>query len=622
MVFIFISLHVKFIMIVMLVAKPRLMLGNEAIAYGALASGVAVAAGYPGTPSTEIIETLMRFKDVYTEWSSNEKVAFETGFGAAMMGARALVTMKHVGMNVASDSLMSSSYTGVSGALVVVSAGDPGMWSSQSEQDTRYYGLMGMIPVFEPFNPQSAHDLTVEAFNLSSQVGHPVIISTNTRISHVRSQVNVLPKGEPVYGRLQKNPGKYSLVPEVSRKDREEQLNRWEKIKSLTSHLVESRGDGDVAVVGAGISYSYVLEALRNLEVEKVRVVGVSCSVPLPEKILDYLTDVERILVIEELDPIVENQLKSMLLDHGLRVKVEGKKLTGYMGEMTLERVLKAVATFLNIGIDPIVDSPTVPEDVPRRPPAMCPGCPHRSSFFFLKKGLALGGISSTFYSGDIGCYSLGVLPPFNEQDSLISMGSSLGIANGVYRSTHVIPVAVIGDSTFFHTGLPALANAVYNKFPVLVIVLDNRSTAMTGQQGSPSTVIDIASAAKGLGVEYVEVGDPFSPAFSRIVARASEWVKKNLAPAVVVAKRACALEVLDRVKPTQVAVVDYDKCTGCTICYDHFTCPAILKRTDKKAVINPEDCIGCGACVPVCPFNAIRLEGDKPAGWDEAWTS
>ncbi len=607
----------------MLVVKPSLMLGNEAIAYGALASGVAVTAGYPGTPSTEIIETLMKFKDVYTEWSSNEKVAFETGFGAAIMGARALVTMKHVGMNVASDSLMSSSYTGVSGALVVVSAGDPGMWSSQSEQDTRYYGLMGMIPVLEPFNPQSAHDLTVEAFNLSSEVGHPVIISTNTRISHVRSQVNVIPRKEPVYGKFQKNPGRYSLVPEVSRRDREEQLNRWEKIKSLTAHLVESRGEGKVAVVGVGISYSYALEALRELKAEQVKVIGVSCSVPLPVKILDYLTDVERVLVIEELDPVVENQLKSMLLDQGLHVKVDGKKLTGYVGEMSLERVSKAIAKFLGIEEEPQLDQIlTAPVDVPKRPPAMCPGCPHRSSFFFLKKGLSLGGISSTFYSGDIGCYSLGVLPPFNEQDSLISMGSSLGIANGVYRSTHTIPVAIIGDSTFFHTGLPGLANAVYNKFPVLVIVLDNRSTAMTGQQGSPSTSIDIANVAKGLGVEYVEVGDPFSPDFAKVIARASEWVKRKQAPAVVVAKRACALEVIDRVKPTQIAVVDYDKCTGCTICYDYFTCPAILKRSDKKAVINPQDCIGCGACVPVCPFNAIKLEGEKPMGWDEAWTS
>ncbi|WP_205835864.1 indolepyruvate ferredoxin oxidoreductase subunit alpha [Metallosphaera hakonensis] len=606
---------------IMLVSKPKLMLGNEAIAYGALASGVAIAAGYPGTPSTEIIETLMRFRDVYTEWSSNEKVAFETGFGAAMMGARALVTMKHVGMNVASDSLMSSSYTGVSGALVIVSAGDPGMWSSQSEQDIRHYGLMGMIPVLEPFNPQSAHDLTVEAFNLSSSVGHPVIISTNTRISHVRSQVNVLPKQPPIYGKFQKDPGKYSLVPEIAKRDREEQLNRWEKIKSLTSHLVESHGDGEVAILGVGISYSYVREALRTLNIDQVKIVGTSCSVPLPYTIIDELIGVEKVLVIEELDPVVENQLKALLIDNGLHIRVEGKNLTGYAGEMTFERVHRSISKFLGVTIEE-EESPINLTEVPRRPPAMCPGCPHRSSFFFLKKGLTLGGIQSTFYSGDIGCYSLGVLPPFNEQDSLVSMGSSLGIANGVYRSTHVIPVAIIGDSTFFHTGLPALANAVYNKLPVLIVVLDNRSTAMTGQQGSPSLVIDIADAAKGIGVKYVEIGDPFDPSFAKTVSKAVEWVKKNQSPALIVAKRACALEVIDKVKPTQVAFVDPNKCTGCTICYDYFTCPAILKRDDKKAIISQQDCIGCGACVPVCPFNAIRLEGDKPEGWDQAWTS
>ncbi|MEM3863118.1 MAG: indolepyruvate ferredoxin oxidoreductase subunit alpha [Metallosphaera sp.] len=603
----------------MQVSLGRLMIGNEAIAYGALASGVSVAAGYPGTPSTEIIETLLRFKDIYAEWSSNEKVAFETAFGASMMGARALVTMKHVGMNVASDSIMSSSYSGVNGALVIVSASDPGMWSSQSEQDTRHYGLMGMIPVIEPHDPQSAHDLTVEAFSLSHKVGHPVILLTNTRISHVRAQVNLIPFQKPVYGSLTKNPFKFSLVPEVSRKDREEQLRRWERIKGEVNRMVESKGEGKVAIVGVGISFAYAKEVVESLGLDNVKLIKVSCSVPLPERIKDMLNDVEQVLVLEELDPIVETQLKSLIVDEGMSLKVKGKSLTGYTGEMTYERAYEAISKFL--GLEPglrLNESPDL--NVPSRPPAMCPGCPHRSSFFFLKKGLTLGGLNNVFFSGDIGCYSLGVLPPFNEQDSLISMGSSLGIANGVYRSTKSIPVAIIGDSTFFHTGLPALANAVYNKLPVLVLVLDNRSTAMTGQQPSPSTFIEIESAAKGLGVKYVDVGDPFDPSFSKVVARAVEWVKKNLSPAVVVAKRACALEVLDKVKPTQVAVVDSERCTGCTICYDHFTCPAILKLENKKAVINQNECIGCGACVPVCPYKAITLEGEKPEGWDEAW--
>ncbi|WP_425487507.1 thiamine pyrophosphate-dependent enzyme [Metallosphaera tengchongensis] len=604
----------------MLVQRPRLILGNEAIAYGALASGVSVAAGYPGTPSTEIIETLMKFKDVYAEWSSNEKIAFETAYGSAIMGARSLVTMKHVGMNVASDSIMSSSYTGVSGALVIVSAGDPGMWSSQSEQDIRHYGLMGLIPIIEPFDPQSAHDLTMRAFEISSKVGHPVILSTNTRISHVRSSVKIAPFSDPIRGKLNKNPFKYSLVPEVAKKDREEQLERWNKIKEEVSDMIITEGSGEKVVVGVGISYSYVKELVQLLNPHNVKVIGVTSSVPVPESILKELEGADEVLVIEELDPIVENQIKEMVVDNGLHLKIMGKRLTGRVGEMDMDRVARALSEFLNIEVKREVSSERSLE-IPSRPPAMCSGCPHRSSFFFLKRGISLGGLKETFYSGDIGCYSLGLLPPFNEQDSLISMGSSMGVANGVYRATSIIPIAIIGDSTFFHSGLAGVANAVFNNLPVLILVLDNRSTAMTGQQPSPSTAIDILDAAKGLGVKYVDVGDPFSPDFSKKIAKAVDWVKKNNGPALVVAKRACALVAIDKVKPTQLAVVDMRKCTGCTICYDHFTCPAILKREDKKAFINPTECIGCGACVPVCPFNAISLQGEKPEGWDEAWT-
>ncbi|BFH73788.1 indolepyruvate ferredoxin oxidoreductase subunit alpha [Sulfurisphaera javensis] len=597
--------------------KKSLLLGNEAIAFGALKSGISVAAGYPGTPSTEIIETLQRFKDRYVEWSVNEKVAFETAYGASMMGAYSLVTMKHVGLNVASDPLMSSSYTGIDGAFVIVSAQDPSMWSSQNEQDNRYYGLMALIPVIEPYDPQSAYTLTIKAFKLSERVHHPVILATNTRVSHVRGPVEYEEPSSPIFGKLKKKPDKYSLVPEVAKKNREEQLKRWELIQEEIKQFNEIEGEGNKLIIASGIAYSYV----KELAPESMKILRISAPVPLnKEQIISALEGVDEVLIIEELEPIVEMQVKNIAFDAGFSIKIHGKDYIPRSGELTPDIVEFALKKFLGLYYEP---KAIKIKDIPPRPPAMCPGCPHRSSFVDIKRGITLGGLSQTFFSGDIGCYSLGVLPPFQEQDSLTDMGSSLGIANGVYRSTGVIPVAIIGDSTFFHSGLPALTNAVYNNLPVLVIVLDNRVTAMTGQNPSPSREIDILQVAKGLGVEYVKEIDPFNLKESvKIIADATSWVKQNKKPAVVVAKRACALEVIDKFEELPIAEVKLEKCTGCTICYDYFTCPAIIPREDKKATIDTNLCIGCGACIPICPYQAIELKGKIPKGWDEVWRS
>ena len=595
-----------------------LLLGNESIARGALEAGLAVAAGYPGTPSTEVIETLMKEKDRYVEWSVNEKVAFETAYGAAISGAYSLVSMKHVGLNVASDALMSSSYTGVEGAMVIFSAGDPSMWSSQNEQDNRYYGLMALIPVFEPFDPQSAHDLTVKAFEFSAKVKHPVLLVSNTRVNHSRTWVDVGELKPPVWGKLVKKPQVYSLVPAIARGNREKQLKRWELITEGVKEFNTIEGDGRKLIVTAGVGYAYVKELVEG----DVRILRLGVSVPLNrEQVLKAVEGVEEILVVEELDPIVETQLKNILFDEDIRAKVHGKDYIPRVGELTFEKVGKAVSKFLGL---PFVEVKEPEVKIPDRPPALCPGCPHRSSFVDLKRGVVKGGLNTTFFSGDIGCYSLGVLPPFNSQDSLTEMGSSLGIANGIFRATNTVPVAVIGDSTFFHNGLSGLANAVYNNLPVLVVVLDNRVTAMTGQNPSPSREIEIEDVAKGLGVEFVKTFDPFNVKESiDVISEATRWVKENKKPAVVVAKRACALDVLDKVDgELPIAVVDEKKCTGCSICYDFFTCPAITVGKDKKAVIDQVLCIGCGACIPVCPYNAISLKGDVPKGWDEVWLS
>ncbi|MEM0200659.1 MAG: indolepyruvate ferredoxin oxidoreductase subunit alpha [Saccharolobus sp.] len=600
----------------------RIVLGNEAIAFASLASGLGIATGYPGTPSSDIIETLIKYGKIYAEWSANEKVAFETAYGAAIEGAYALTAMKHVGLNVAADPLMSSSYTGIEGALVIVSADDPSMWSSQNEQDNRYYGLHALIPVIEPYDPQSAHDLTIQAFKLSNRVKHPVILRTTTRISHVRGPVELKPPSKPILGKLTKDPKRYVLVPENARRDRLEQLKRWEIIQNEVENLNELiDNDSNVLIIASGLSFAYVMDALKEFNL-KANVLRLSTPVPIPKRlILKAVSNAERVLIVEENDPIVEMQVKDLLYDQGIRVELHGKDLISRVGEMTLDKIYQAFNKFFDLNLS--INYLEVPQDLPPRPPALCPGCPHRSSFIDLKKAIVNASLKDTFISGDIGCYTLGLLPPFNAQDSSTNMGSSIGIANGIYRATNKIPIAVIGDSTFFHSGLPALANAVYNNTPMLVFVLDNRATAMTGQQPSPSTKIDIGEVAKALGVKYVKYIDPFDiNASVKSLSEAIEWIKKNNEPAVVIAKRACALLVLDNVEESNLpkAVVNLDKCTGCTICYDYFTCPAIIPRKDKKAEIDVYTCIGCGACVPVCPFKAISLEGNKPENWDKLW--
>lgn len=604
---------------IQLTSTKRVLLGNEAIAFGALSAGVGIATGYPGTPSTEIIETLKKY--IYAEWSTNEKVAFETAYGASINGAFALTAMKHVGLNVASDPLMSSSYTGVEGALVIVTADDPSMWSSQNEQDNRYYGLHALIPVIEPYDPQSAHELIIEAFKLSNEVKHPVLFRSTTRIGHVRAPVELSPPSKPILGKVVKNPKKYVLVPDNARRNREEQLKRWEKIKAEVERLNHLEEGGEDLIIASGISYGYVLDAMKDLNV-KASILRVSTPVPIPRKLLlDSVSNAKRVLIVEEGEPIVEYQVKDILYDEGVRVELHGKDLISRVGEMTLDKLYSAFNRFFHL--DLITSYLEVPSDVPPRPPAMCPGCPHRSSFIDLKKGIVMASFrpNETYISGDIGCYTLGLLPPFEEQDASTDMGSSIGIANGVYRATNSIPIAVIGDSTFFHSGMPGLANAVYNRTPMLVLVLDNRATAMTGQQPSPSTQIDIGEVAKGLGIKYVKYIDPFDVNTSvKEISDALKWVKEKGEPAVVIAKRACALLVTDQIDELPKAEVDLSKCTGCSICYDYFTCPAIVPRNDKKAEIDIISCIGCGACIPICPFKAISIKGQVPEGWEKLW--
>ncbi|RLG87319.1 MAG: indolepyruvate ferredoxin oxidoreductase subunit alpha [Thermoprotei archaeon] len=631
----------------------ELLLGNEAIARGAIEAGVAVAAAYPGTPSTEIVEALARVaKDlgIYVEWSTNEKVAFEVAYAAATAGARSLTAMKHVGLNVAADPFFSSAYTGVEESFVIVSADDPGMWSSQNEQDNRIYGLHAYIPVIEAPRPKDLKDVTKAAFELSSELKHPVMLRSTTRLSHTRVVVELGPIRRPVTrGRYIKNPSKYVLVPAHARRMRKELVEKWGRIErrleDFPFNAVE--GEGKQLIVASGVSYSYVREALEYLGLwGRVKVLKLSTPVPLPRKlVLRAVEGVEKILVVEELEPVVEDQLKRVLFDEGVRVEVRGKDLVGYLYEMTLDRALSAVAKFLGVDYtspEPLVTE--VPSFVPSRPPQLCPGCPYRPLFYVLRRianmiATRRGKELEPIFTGDIGCYTLGMNPPFYAQDTTICMGASIGFANGL---SHVLGdrlvIAVIGDSTFFHAGIPPLVNAVYNGAPFLVVVLDNRITAMTGHQPHPGTgmratgeeapAIRIEDVARAVGVEFVEVVDPFDlKTMQRKIMEAVDYIAEHRKPAVVVVRRACALLAVARARAAGFEipryVVDLDKCTGCGICYTAFACPAIsqLSLKDKRAIIDPELCTGCGVCAVICPFDAIRPEKEyDKEKWESFW--
>ncbi len=622
-----------------------LMLGNVAIARGALEYGLQFASAYPGTPSTEIVEALAyaasRLGAPYVEWSTNEKVALEAALGAALAGARSLAAMKHVGVNVAADPLFSSAYTGVRAGFVVVSADDPGMLSSQNEQDNRWYGVHAYVPVIEPAGAQEALVAVKEAFRLSEEFNHPVMLRTTTRVGHTRVPVETgvinVDRLRP-RGWFEKKPERTALVPANARRLREELVDKWERIaRSLEEHpLNEAMGpeDSSVLVVGVGLGYRYAVEALRVLgALDRVRVLKLSASIPLPKGLLvEEASSREKVFFVEEGDPVVETLAKSAFFDEDVRVRVAGKS-NGYVartGELMLEKVLPGLARFLGVEWDPPEAMEPGLEPVPR-PPVLCPGCPYRSVFYALRRALGKARVRPV-YNGDIGCYSLGILPPFQMQDTIVEMGGSIGLANGM---SHVLeeqfPVAIIGDSTFFHSGMPGLANAVYNKAPMLIVVLDNRTTAMTGHQphpgvgvtatGEETLELDPTRVARAMGIEYTAVTDAFDvKGQERVFYDAIEYVKRERKPALVVARGACILVAMANARRMGVRYPVYrvveEKCTACGLCYRAFNCPAISARDDGKAVIDPLLCTGCGECAQICPFDAFEPVEEPSEEW------
>lgn len=571
--------------------------GNEAIARGAYEAGVLVASAYPGTPSTEILENTTQYKEIDASWSPNEKVALEVGIGACFGGARALVTMKHVGVNVAADPLFTLSYTGVRGGLVLVVADDPELHSSQNEQDSRNYAKFAKVPMFEPADSQEALEFTKLGFDASEQFDTPIFLRSTTRISHSKSIVTLgerrqdLP--EPC---LERNAAKLVMLPGNARKRHhsvEDRLLKMEEWACSQPFNRVEKSAGKIGVITAGVSYQYVKEVMPDADVLKIGLVY-----PLPKKMIrDFAANYETLYVVEELDPFIEGQVKAM------GINVIGKDKISICGELTPGRLQKAL-----FGKEaPTEDSSP---ELPPRPPNMCPGCPHRGVFMELNRAKA-------YVTGDIGCYTLGFMPPLSAMDTCVCMGASIGTATGISKVISAEEqrkvVAVIGDSTFLHTGINGLMDMVYNQSASTVIILDNRITAMTGRQENPTSGymlndletyrIDMEQLCKAVGVKHVKTLDPYDIKLTRKTIR-EEMARTETS--VIITTRPCMLVPRDNMDKRMPLCVDHDKCTGCKACL-RLGCPAIAwDEENKKSNIDKIICVGCRVCQQTCGFDAF----------------
>ncbi len=576
----------------------RLLLGNEAVSRGALEAGVAVATTYPGTPATEIGDTLFRLSNqtdrYYFEYSTNEKVALEVAAGAAVAGVRALCSMKHVGLNVASDALMTLAYLGVNGGLVLVTSDEPGCHSSQNEQDNRYYARLAHLPLLEPADPQEAKDLTRYGFELSERLELPVILRMTTRVSHMRGAVTFgsLPATVNRRADFHRDLARFAYNPVLARKRRKvliDQMHAAAELAEQGSDLnfvvgAPTSGTVPLGILTSGVGFNYARDAIAELGLEgEVAIAKLGFSYPVPDRFLvGFLGQVDRCLVLEEVEPLLEQHAKALAYTEGLTVPIEGRG-SGRLpadGETTLPLVVQTLAELTGrTAPAPTVATPPV---LPARPPTLCPGCSHRNTFYAAK---LVGGEEAT-YSNDIGCYTLGQLPPLNLCDLLICMGASVNTAGGFFRSTDLPAFAFIGDSTFFHSGMTGLVNAVHNQHRLVLVVMDNRTTGMTGHQPHPGTAvdgmhdpapaIDIEPLCRAAGVEFVEVVDP---ADLRRTVDVLERAVAHPSVAVVIARAPC-LFVERPAEDHPVYMVDTDKCRYCGICQDHTGCTETVKES------------------------------------------
>ena len=620
------------------VGKKVLLLGNEAITRGALEAGVDVVTTYPGTPSSEIADMFSEIakhatgKGVdpgfYFEYSTNEKVALEIAAAASFSGLRALTCMKHVGLNVASDAFMTYLYVGCRGGHIIVSADDPSCHSSQNEQDNRYFAFFGNAPMFEPTTPQEAKEMTQTGFEISEKLQLPILLRTTTRLNHIRGPV-VLDKLKKPRGKgyFERDP-MLVTVPSTARARHPillKKMREAEKIseRSMFNKVFTIGKPGEIGIVTSGVSFNYVIEAVEMLGVD-TRILKLGMTHPLPRKMCEqFIKSCKHIVVVEELEPLLENQMKTIAYDIQSDVKIYGKS-TGHFSrlyEYTPDIVVNVLSKIFGVKnpLPPVVKTEV---KLPSRPPALCPGCPHRATYYAAKKASPPG----TIYPTDIGCYTLGKAPPLEMADVLLCMGSNAGTACGFAVATDQKIISFMGDSTFFHAGIPAVIDAVHHNHDCVITVLDNRTTAMTGHQphpgteydgmGRPARVIKVEDVVRGIGVEHVEVVDPKN---LMETTKAFRRALEHKGPSVVVSKSPCILLEMQRKKKTgektSVYVVDQDKCTKCKTCISRFGCPAFYFAKDGSIHIDESQCTGCGFCTQVCPFDAIKQKDDENIG-------
>jgi indolepyruvate ferredoxin oxidoreductase alpha subunit len=573
--------------------SKKLLIGNEAVARGLYEGGLRVASSYPGTPSTEITECIAKYDDVYSEWAPNEKVAMEVAVGSSIAGARSFCAMKHVGLNVAADPLFTASYTGVNAGMVIAVADDPGTHSSQNEQDSRHYAKAAKMLMLEPSDSEECLEYAKAAYELSEKFDTPVILRLTTRVAHSRSIVNIGERNDIGVKEYVKNPGKYVMMPAMAKKrhivveDRMVAEREWAETASINT--VEYN-DKKIGVISSGICYQYAKEALGD----RVSYLKLGCVNPLPiELIKNFAANCDKVYVLEELDPFIEEHCKQIGID------VIGKDAFTLQGEYSQNLIAKVIFG---------ETKPTMKADIdiPARPPVLCAGCPHRGLYYALKK-------LKLTVSGDIGCYTLGALQPIGMMDTCVCMGASVSALHGRNKADEnncKNSVAVIGDSTFIHSGITGLIDIAYNQSNSTVIILDNSITGMTGHQdnpttgktikGDPTTAVSLELLAKAVGIDRVRVVDPYN------LKECEDVIREEVAadePSVVISRRPCAL--LKYVKHNPPLKINKDKCVGCKMCMK-IGCPAISMR-DGKSEIDFTQCVGCNVCSQLCKFDAIE---------------
>ena len=588
----------------------KLLTGNEAFARGAYEAGVRVATAYPGTPSTEILENASGYSEIYCQWSVNEKVALEVASGASLAGARVLVAMKHVGLNVAADPFMTIAYTGVNGGMVLISADDPYMHSSQNEQDNRFYAKFAKVPMLEPSDSQEALDMVKLAYEISEEFDTPVMVRSTTRVSHSRSLVKLGERTRLKERKYSKDACKYVMIPAYGRIRHNILLERWEKLRAFCEdrrfyelHEPVTKGAG-IGIITSGVVFQYAREVFDDFPILKLNMTS-----PLPEKAIKRFASGKRLLlVIEELEPYLEENIR--LMDTG--VEIAGKEYFSRQGELGLRDMEKvhSVITgteFLTGDDKKTAEAIKAAAKIPQRPPVLCAGCPHRSVFYILKK------LKATV-TGDIGCYTLSVLPPLSSLDSCLCMGAGVGQALGMEKADPGFKnrvVSVIGDSTFFHSGITPLLDNAYNRGTGLVVILDNGTTAMTGHQVHPGTSMTLMgdrapdikpeAFARAAGIKNIRVVDPYD--LEQLESVLKEELERD-GLSVVVARRICVL--LEKKAGGPSIYIDQEECKKCAVCTARFGCPAIEHRDDSY-IINELLCTDCMVCLDVCRYGAIK---------------